>query len=197
MNNEKIVRFLKQAGIKFLQDQTQKYFTQAAIPSGENEASVQNYDYEVTPGSEYEDGDAFVADLQKSLQAVIKKPSPEMLLPLVFELTKQMGRVVKFNEVQETKRTEIIAKRDILIAHIEKEKAVLLKYLEKSFDERKESFAKLFTMADQALADQNNERLALILNSINFIAAESPFKALHSINDTQKALEDKKHTWDF
>lgn len=197
MNNEKIVCFLKQAGIQFLQDQTQKYFTQAEIPSRENEASVQNYDYEVTPGSEYEDGDAFVADLQKSLQAVVKNPSPEMMLPLVLELTKQMGRVVKFSAVQETKRNEITAKRDILIAHIEKEKAVLLDYLEKSFDERKENFAKLFSMADQALASQNNERLALILNSINFIAAESPFKALLSINDTKKALEDKKHTWDF
>lgn len=197
MNNEKIVCFLKQAGIQFLQDQTQKYFTQAEMPSRENEASVQNYDYEVTPGSEYEDGDAFVADLQKSLQAVVKNPSPEMMLPLVLELTKQMGRVVKFSAVQETKRNEITAKRDILIAHIEKEKAVLLDYLEKSFDERKENFAKLFSMADQALASQNNERLALILNSINFIAAESPFKALLSINDTKKALEDKKHTWDF
>lgn len=197
MNNEKIVCFLKQVGIQFLQDQTQKYFTQAEIPSRENEASVQNYDYEVTPGSEYEDGDAFVADLQKSLQAVVKNPSPEMMLPLVLELTKQMGRVVKFSAVQETKRNEITAKRDILIAHIEKEKAVLLDYLEKSFDERKENFAKLFSMADQALASQNNERLALILNSINFIAAESPFKALLSINDTKKALEDKKHTWDF
>lgn len=197
MNNEKIVCFLKQAGIQFLQDQTQKYFTQAEIPSRENEASVQNYDYEVTPGSEYEDGDAFVADLQKSLQAVVKNPSPEMMLPLVLELTKQMGRVVKFSAVQETKRNEITTKRDILIAHIEKEKAFLLDYLEKSFDERKENFAKLFSMADQALASQNNERLALILNSINFIAAESPFKALLSINDTKKALEDKKHTWDF
>lgn len=197
MNNEKIVCFLKQAGIKFLQDQTQKYFTQTEIPSRENEVSVQNYDYEVTPESEYEDGDAFVADLQKSLQSVVKNPSPEMMLPLVLELTKQMGRVVKFSAVQETKRNEITAKRDILIAHIEKEKAILLDYLEKSFDERKENFAKLFSMADQALASQNNERLALILNSINFIAAESPFKALHSINDTKKALEDKKHTWDF
>ncbi|WP_440254981.1 hypothetical protein [Candidatus Avelusimicrobium sp.] len=195
MNNDVIIDFLKQVGIEALKSGAQKMLqTDTTLSTnGEQTPAATN----IMPQSEYEDGDAFVANLQGDLKSMLQTPSPEMMVPLIFNLTRQLGRVVKFTEVQENKRNKIIAERDVLIKHIEAEKAVILEYLDKSFDERKENFNKLFAMADEAIASENNERLALILNSINFIAVESPFKALRSVSDTKKALADKKHTWDF
>ena len=36
-----------------------------------------------------------------------------------------------------------------------------------------------------------------VLLKPNLLAAESPFKALRSVEETKKALEDKNHEWDF
>lgn len=195
MNNDVIIDFLKQVGIEALKSGAQKMLQTDTTLSTNGEQTPASTN--IMPQSEYEDGDAFVANLQGDLKSMLQTPSPEMMVSLIFNLTRQLGRVVKFTEVQENKRNKIIAERDVLIKHIEAEKAVILEYLDKSFDERKENFNKLFAMADEAIASENNERLALILNSINFIAAESPFKALRSVSDTKKALADKKHTWDF
>ena len=54
------------------------------------------------------------------------------------------GDVAKFTEQQKTVRKDIEAKRDSDIARIQAQKEIIMIYLEKSFDERKENFSKLF-----------------------------------------------------
>lgn len=194
MNKEKLLEFIKTHGISIAQN-----FLDAEQPDKQTTVQEQQV---IEPDvideeAEYEDGDAFVSNLQRDLATSGTKITPEQMLHFVTGLTKQIGRVYKFCEVQETKRVNINAQRDVLIKNIEARKEIVMKFLDKSFDERKENFAKLFSLVDKAMASNNNEQLALALQSINLLAAESPFKALRSIETTKQALEDKNHEWDF
>ncbi|NLZ57099.1 MAG: hypothetical protein GX898_02135 [Corynebacterium sp.] len=70
-------------------------------------------------------------------------------------------------------------------------------YLDRSFDERKENFQRLFTVVDDALEKDNIQQLAMGLDSILKLAETSPFKDLSSIEATTSALNDPTHQWDF
>lgn len=150
--------------------------------------------------TKYQDADAFEKNLQNRLTDVAKdfaSKNPKEALEAINKLTDMAGDVAKFTEVQKTKRKEIEAQRDIIVEQIKSKKEIILYTLEKTFDERKENFRKLFDVVDDALAKNNIQQLQLGLSRINELAASSPFKALESIESTQKALGDKNHTWDF
>lgn len=87
-------------------------------------------------------------------------------------------------EVRETNKTErkrIQANREVILKQIEATKAVLMEYLNRSFDERASIFKKDFEIIDAAIANNNMETLALMLQGVNTLAAQSPFKALVDI----------------
>ena len=104
---------------------------------------------------------------------------------------------IRYAEEQETRREEIRAMRDTSIAQINAIKESLQLYLEKSFDERKELFAKQFECVDAALASGNTEMLAMALTSINSLAASSPFKNLSDCASVQKSLLNPNTEWDI
>lgn len=112
-------------------------------------------------------------------------------------IIEQAGEVRKFEEVQKTQRTDIAARRDIAIANIEVQKEVLKSYLDKSFDERKENFNKLFSVIDHALETNNMQELAVTLQGLLTLASISPFKDLQTVEATATALADPNHEWDF
>ncbi|WP_316849068.1 hypothetical protein [Pedobacter agri] len=107
------------------------------------------------------------------------------------------AEVSRFTEVQKTKRTEIEAQRDVYVERVRAQKDLMILYLEKSFDERKTNFEKLFQVVDHAITNNNMQQLSMGLESINNLASSSPFKDLSSLEATQQALTDKNHIWDF
>jgi len=115
----------------------------------------------------------------------------------VKDLILMAGEVRKFEEAQITVRTDIAAGRDVALANIEVQKAALMMYLDKSFDERKENFHALFSLVDDALEKNNMQQLAMSLESIIKLAESSPFKDLETIEATAAALTDPDHKWDF
>lgn len=115
----------------------------------------------------------------------------------VRDLIFMAGEVRKFEEAQSTVRLDIAAQRDITLANIEMQKTALMVYLDKSFDERKESFQMLFSVVDDALAKDNMQELAVGLEGIISLADSSPFKDLRTIEETANALTDPNHKWDF
>lgn len=150
--------------------------------------------------SKYQNAEQFEQNLQKGLTEVAKNfatANPKEALEAINKLTNMAGEVAKFTEVQKTRRKEIEAQRDIIVEQIKSRKEIILLTLEKTFDERKDMFKKYFDIVDDALAKDNIELLKLGLGSINNLAATSPFKALESIESTQKALGDSNHTWNF
>lgn len=150
--------------------------------------------------SKYLDADRYEQNVQNDLLGIAKglaSKNPKEALESFNNLVNMAGDVTKFTEVQKTKRKTIEAQRDIIVSNIQSQKEIILSYLEKSFDERKENFSKFFAVVDHAIANNNMEQLAMGMNAINNLAASSPFKDLASIESTQKALTNSNHMWDF
>ena len=152
---------------------------------------------EVKP-TNYHDADVFEQQTLTKMQhnSVVVLNSGDVA-GAVKDLILMAGEVRKFEEAQITVRTDISARRDIAIANIEVQKAALMTYLDKSFDERKENFQKLFTVVDDALEKDSMQQLAMGLESIIKLADSSPFKDLQTIEATASALTDPNHKWDF
>lgn len=100
-------------------------------------------------------------------------------------------------EQEQTKRRGIEAWEKATIAHIEANRDAVIKYLENSFDERANNFRFLFEKVDRAIAEGDNNQLALALYSITEIAKSSPFKELADLNSVRAALDDPEHEWTF
>lgn len=66
-----------------------------------------------------------------------------------------------------------------------------MEFLNKTFDERLENFDKIFEVIDSAVANDNIQQLALGLDSLNKLAAESPFKVLADLKILGDALDNK------
>lgn len=104
---------------------------------------------------------------------------------------------VKYVADQEVKQAEIMARRDVAIAKINAASELIKTYLEKTFDERSAIFAEQFKCVDEALRTGNNEMLGLSLNSINSLAASSPFKNLTDIGMVKESIVNSDTEWDI
>ena len=70
-------------------------------------------------------------------------------------------------------------------------------YLDKVFDERSNQFKEYFKRVDEAMRTDNIQQMALLLDNMNKLAQSAPFTVFSSLENTQKALEDKNYEWDF
>ncbi len=98
---------------------------------------------------------------------------------------------------QHTKRREIEAWEMTTLKNIEKQRAVLLAFLDHSFAERANNFRELFVVVDKAVASGNNEQLGLVLDKIAELAKSSPFKDLADFASVQDALVNQHYEWKF
>lgn len=101
------------------------------------------------------------------------------------------------HEVEQTKRRQIVNAERATIKEIEAKREILMAYLDKSFDERKCNFARLFDALDTAIEVNNTEVMAYTLNSIIELGKSSPFKDLASVSKFRKALEDPDKRFEF
>ena len=107
-----------------------------------------------------------------------KEVDPEQVLNTLNNLYDRYARLEEVREANQTERERIKKDKETALAQIEATKAVLMTYLNRSFDERASIFKKDFEAIDAAIANNNMEALALMLQSVNTLAAQSPFKAL-------------------
>lgn len=166
------------------------------IKSSNSKDQVQNNREKVVVKAENDFDDQVRRDLVGTVKS-IAAGNPAEAAQVLKRFIEVAGDVAKFTEQQKTIRKDIEAKRDKDIAHIQAQKEIIMKYLDKSFDERKENFSKLFQVIDHAISNNNLQQLAMGLDSINQLAATSPFKALATLESTNEAIKDKNHIWDF
>lgn len=148
----------------------------------------------------YNDGDKFEKSLYRDLDSISINPVNINIIDafdVVNKLVDMMEEVSKFTEVQITRRKEIEAQRDVIITQINNQKEIILLYLDKTFDERRCNFERLFLVVDNAIEKNNMDQLSIGLDSINRLADSSPFKSLTDLHETQKALTDKGHVWNI
>lgn len=129
-----------------------------------------------------------------SVSKAIVQPSVFDPMLAFREVLKAADEWVRVHEEEATKRTAILAARDVTLAEIHAKRELFMSYLERSFDERREMFAGLFARLDVAMA-QGSGDVEAILGAINELAAKSPFADLRDISMVKSALVDPDHEW--
>jgi len=113
-------------------------------------------------------------------------------LSAVQEITRHYSEYNVVKEQEETKREEIYAWKDTTLAEIKAKREILLRYLDESFDERKENFKKLFDALDETIEKGMADQVAVVLNSITDLAKSTPFKDIASIEKVREIMSDPK-----
>ena len=103
-------------------------------------------------------------------------------------LNQEVCETIKFCEVQQTKREKIKADASIKIAQINAMTASIKNYLDRSFDERSKIFNNYFNVLDAAIEKGDMSLMASTLQSINNLAASSPFKDLNDLDKVTQNL---------
>ncbi|MDM8086418.1 hypothetical protein QUV83_16725 [Cellulomonas cellasea] len=114
---------------------------------------------------------------------LIPKPSPAMAVDAFRLVMTSANEWVTVIRQERTKRQEIGAWEKTQLGIIQVQRDFLLTALDKTFDERRENFRRLFDNLDTALASDREDAAAQvsdILGSITELAKTSPFKDLKS-----------------
>lgn len=121
--------------------------------------------------------------MSKQVAKWIPEPSPAMVLDVFNKVVESANQWVTVVAQEQTKRQEIATWERTQLEIIAVQKEFLLIALDKTFDERKENFRRLFDDLDTALVSQADDaaaRVADILGAITDLAKTSPFKDLKS-----------------
>ncbi|WP_434348107.1 hypothetical protein ACN6A1_10340 [Myxococcus virescens] len=126
---------------------------------------------------------------------LVKNPTPG--LAEVLEGLKTVAECVRDIQKEKTEQVRIQMTAQVDVERIRANRDVLLDYLDRSFDERKENFRQLFARLDTAIASNNTELTGAVLDSVLKLADSSPFKALRDVAATREALSEKGKEWQF
>ena len=121
---------------------------------------------------------------------------PGDVTAMIGEMARQANETMRFCEEQKTKRTEIRANADVEISKINAMADMVRDYLKRSFDERAGLFDNYFSVLDKALERGDNTLVAQTLQSINSLAASSPFKDLADLGKVSTMLAEGGE-WDI
>ncbi len=113
---------------------------------------------------------------------------------VIKEIVGAVGEWVRTVEQGRAKRADIAAKEAATLAAIAADRDVLLTYLDRSFDERKDNFKQLFTALDDAIRN-NPAAVADVLGAITTLAVRSPFADLADAPSVLARLNDKGSEW--
>ncbi|WP_448380816.1 hypothetical protein [Gloeomargarita sp.] len=104
---------------------------------------------------------------------------------------------LKIAEQEQTKREQIRTWKETHLAQIQTLRAALITYLERAFDERKAYFQEAFARLDQAMAQGDNQQVALLLDHMLKVAQASPFRDLANLAHVKTALADPDYVWEI
>lgn len=121
---------------------------------------------------------------------------PGDVTAMIGEMARQANETMRFCEEQKTIRTEIRANAAVEITKINAMADMVRDYLKRSFDERAGLFDNYFSVLDKALESGDNTLAVQTLQSINSLAASSPFKDLADIGKVSTMLADGGE-WDI
>jgi hypothetical protein len=118
---------------------------------------------------------------------------PLQVLQTMVEYT---DRWITETQHAKTERAGIAAWEHVQIEKIDAQREVMLKALDLTFDERRETFHKLFDGLDSAMAAGDPAQAAALLESITSLAKESPFKDLANLEIIVTELKRPDKVWD-
>lgn len=101
--------------------------------------------------------------------------------------------MVKSIEQERTKQQAIATDEAATLARIRAQERVVLDFLERSFAERRENFAKLFTKLDEAQSANDTQLMGALLVGIVDLAKASPLAGVLDLAALQRQLDDIDH----
>lgn len=171
--------------------------------SAEEENQIESNDEKTTPEfveaevvSSGGDENQETSDNIDLVGALATLNTPVAVATTIKDMVQQANETIRFCEEQETIRTEIRAKAAVEISKINAMADMVRDYLKRSFDERAGLFDNYFSVLDKALEKGDNTLVAQTLQSINSLAASSPFKDLADINKVTAILSEGGE-WDI
>ncbi|MDL2343453.1 hypothetical protein QOL99_04720 [Deinococcus sp. MIMF12] len=102
----------------------------------------------------------------------------QMALMAARQLADAYVDYAKFAQVETTKRAQIDAWRQTTTEQIHSTRQVLELYLERTFDERRQNFGRMFEALDEAQVQGDLPGMQLMLSGILDLAKSSPFRDL-------------------
>jgi hypothetical protein len=130
-------------------------------------------------------------DLMRGVNSLI---SP---LLCINDIISQGQKYLKVVEEEQTKREEIQAWKEKILAEINFNRELVIGYLDRSFDERSQNFQSLFKTVDRAIFTEDNYQLSLTLDAIVQLANSSPFQDLSDLSKVKAALNDPGRIWEL
>jgi len=121
--------------------------------------------------------------LRQATMKTLPEPGPAMITDTFNLVLGSVNQWMKVINEEKTKRIEIATWKQTQLEIIHIQRDFLLTTLDKTFDERRENFRRLFDNLDVALTSQNGnagEQVSEILGTITELARTSPFKDLKS-----------------
>ncbi|GMT99201.1 hypothetical protein KH5H1_33200 [Corallococcus caeni] len=115
----------------------------------------------------------------------------------VLQGIRTIAECVRDIEKEHTEQTRLRESARVEVEQIHAMREVLMDYLDRSFDERKENFRQLFERLDGAIQGNNVQMASAVLDSVVKLADASPFKALRDVAATRAALGQKGKEWQF
>jgi hypothetical protein len=109
---------------------------------------------------------------------------------LIGNLVTEVGDWVRVVNDEKTKQIRIQADAETQIAAIRRDGKLLLGYLDRSFDERRELFKQHFEALSIALKSGSTEQVAAVLGAITTLAVKSPFADLADIESIRATWTD-------
>ena len=149
------------------------------------------------PEEEVSEGESMASEsLELTIAGVGYLKVPGDVTAMIGEMARQANETMRFCEEQKTIRAEIRANAEVEISKINAMADTVRDYLRRSFDERAGLFDNYFSVLDIALERGDNTLVAQTLQSINSLAASSPFKDLADINRVSSMLAEGGE-WDI
>ena len=142
--------------------------------------------------SEYKESES----LELAITGVGYLKVPGDVTAMIGEMARQANETMRFCEEQKTIRAEIRANAAVEITKINAMADMVRDYLKRSFDERAGLFDNYFSVLDKALESGDNTLAVKTLQSINSLAASSPFKDLADIGKVSTMLAEGSE-WDI
>ena len=116
---------------------------------------------------------------------------------VITQIVKAYADWRKIAKEEETKRQRISAEERMAIHQINAQRDILMAYLERSFDERRENFQQFFKILDRAIDKGDTANVAATLSSIVELAQSSPFKDIASVQAVRNVLADQNSEYEI
>lgn len=123
----------------------------------------------------------------KALKQGAAKLNPLEAIKIIAEAAADYAKVA---EQESTKRRAIDAQERVALERIRTQREVLTQYLDRSFDERRENFDRLFDNLDEAVDKSDASAVGAMVGAIVRLAESSPFKDIADVAATRAALDD-------